>query len=183
MLHRLERVVFGLIDVLLVLLLAGMFFMVFGNVVLRYAFNSGIVISEELSRIFFVWLTFLGAVATFRMREHIGVDSLVMSMGKGGRIALRVASDLIILACCAVLFWGAWLQAPINATITAPVTGMPLIWMHGVAFITALGIGAITLVRLIGVLTGRMSNEERAALFAGLPGEAPRHASAPGAYE
>jgi TRAP-type C4-dicarboxylate transport system permease small subunit len=30
------------------------------------------VISEELSRIFFVWLTFLGAVATFRAREHIG---------------------------------------------------------------------------------------------------------------
>jgi hypothetical protein len=60
---------------------------------------------------------------------------------------------------------------------------MPLIWMHGVAFITAIGIGGITLVRLVGVLTGRMSEEERATLFAGLPGEAPRHGPAPGAYE
>ncbi|NDY93052.1 TRAP transporter small permease, partial [Ideonella livida] len=45
----------------LVGLLAVMVVLVFGNVVLRYAFNSGITVSEELSRWAFVWLTFLGA--------------------------------------------------------------------------------------------------------------------------
>jgi TRAP-type C4-dicarboxylate transport system permease small subunit len=183
MLRRLERIVFGLMELALVLLLAGMFFMVFGNVVLRYAFNSGIVISEELSRIFFVWLTFIGAVVTFRDREHIGVDSLVMALPKVGRLTLRVIGDLIILLCCGVMFWGAWLQAPINASITAPVTGMPLIWQHGVAFVASAGIGLITLVRLGRILTGRMTPEDRAELFAGLPGEAPRHAPQPSAYE
>lgn len=183
MLDRLERAFFGLIDLVLVLLLAGMFFMVFGNVVLRYGLNSGIVISEELSRIFFVWLTFLGAVVTFRDREHIGVDSLVMALPKGGRLAMRVIGDMIILLCCGVMFWGAWLQAPVNASITAPVTGMPLIWMHGVAFIASAGIGLITLARLLRILAGRISPEDRATLFAGLPGEAPRHAPQPGAYE
>ncbi len=157
------------------LLLAGMFLMVFGNVVLRYGFNSGIVISEEMSRIFFVWLTFIGAVVTFRDREHIGVDSLVMALPRAGRVTLRVIGDLIILLCCAVMFWGAWKQAPINASITAPVTGIPLIWQHGVAFVAAGGIGLITLVRLVRLLTGRMTPEDRAELFAGLPGEAPRH--------
>lgn len=34
--------------------------LVFTNVVLRYALNSGIAVSEELSRWLFVWLTFLG---------------------------------------------------------------------------------------------------------------------------
>lgn len=46
----------------IVALLVAMVVMVFGNVVLRYGFNSGIVISEEVSRYFFVWLTFIGAV-------------------------------------------------------------------------------------------------------------------------
>ena len=46
-----------LLELLLVLLLAAMVVMVFGNVVLRYAFNSGITVSEELSRWAFVWMT------------------------------------------------------------------------------------------------------------------------------
>ena len=41
--------------------LAVMVVLVFGNVVLRYVFNSGITMSEELSRWLMVWLTFLGA--------------------------------------------------------------------------------------------------------------------------
>ena len=93
MLNRLERAVFGLIDLVLVLLIAGMFFMVFGNVVLRYGFNSGIIVSEELSRIFFVWLTFLGAVTVFRDRQHVGVDALFTAcrgpVGSSCRVASR----------------------------------------------------------------------------------------------
>ena len=47
--------------------LIAMIVMVFGNVVLRYAFNSGITISDEMSRYCFVWLTYIGAmVAIFR---------------------------------------------------------------------------------------------------------------------
>lgn len=169
MLDRLERAAFGLIDVALALLLAAMFAMVLGNVVLRYGFNSGIVVSEELSRVLFVWLTFLGAVATFRERMHVGVDTLTLALPRAGRLACRILSDAIILACCAVLFQGAWMQAGINATMRAPVTGLPLIWVHGAAFVASAGIGAITLVRLGRILLGRIDAEERAALYAGLP--------------
>ena len=42
--------------------LAVMVALKFGNVFMRYAFNSGFTVSEELSRWLFVWLTFLGAV-------------------------------------------------------------------------------------------------------------------------
>jgi drug/metabolite transporter (DMT)-like permease len=42
--------------------LAVMVVLVFTNVVLRYALNSGIAVSEELSRWLFVWLTFLGGI-------------------------------------------------------------------------------------------------------------------------
>ena len=47
---------------LMVLCLVLMVVMVFTNVVLRYAFNSGINVSEELSRWLFVWMTFMGSV-------------------------------------------------------------------------------------------------------------------------
>ena len=44
-----------LLEAVMALLLAAMVVLVFGNVVLRYVFNSGITISEELSRWLFVW--------------------------------------------------------------------------------------------------------------------------------
>src|SRR5690606_23619975 len=54
-----------IIELIMVALLTGMALMVFVNVVLRYGFNTGIAISEEMSRFFFIWLTFIGAVVTF----------------------------------------------------------------------------------------------------------------------
>jgi TRAP-type C4-dicarboxylate transport system permease small subunit len=62
---------------LMVLCLVLMVVMVFINVVLRYAFNSGINVSEELSRWLFVWMTFMGAVVALRERGHLGTDMLV----------------------------------------------------------------------------------------------------------
>ena len=44
------------LDGLIAAFLAVMVLLVFGNVVLRYAFNSGITVSEELSRWLFVWV-------------------------------------------------------------------------------------------------------------------------------
>ena len=59
---RVENAFFKLLEKLMVVLLTAMVVMVFGNVVLRYLFDSGIDVSEELSRYVFVWLTFIGAV-------------------------------------------------------------------------------------------------------------------------
>ena len=65
------------LDMLSGLCLAIMVVLVFGNVVLRYAFNSGIAVSEEVSRWLFVWLCFMGAVAALKEGGHLGTDMLV----------------------------------------------------------------------------------------------------------
>ena len=71
---RVVEAYFHLLKVLIALFLAIMVVLVFGNVVLRYAFNSGITVSEEVSRWLFVWLTFLGAIVAMREHGHLGVD-------------------------------------------------------------------------------------------------------------
>ena len=154
------------LEFLLVILLAGMAIMVFGNVVLRYGFNSGILVSEEMSRYFFVWLTFIGAVVTFRENAHLGVESLVQRFGRSGRLICLVLSDIIILMCMAAFFWGTWKQHPINASMTAPVVGISMSWIYGVGFFTSLGIGALVIVRLVRVFTGWITDDEINA-FAG----------------
>ena len=78
------QTLFKLLDALLAALLLAMVAMVFGNVVLRYAFNSGLVVSEELSRFCFVWLTFLGAIVAMREHAHLGMDGFVRRLPRTG---------------------------------------------------------------------------------------------------
>jgi TRAP-type C4-dicarboxylate transport system permease small subunit len=164
--ERLEHIFFRSLEILLVALLACMVAMVFGNVMLRWFANSGILISEEMSRFFFVWLTFIGAVVVMRENAHLGVDALVGVLGDRGRLACMVLSDLLVLICCAVFFWGTLKQAPLNATNVAPVSGMNMLAVFGVGFFTSAGIGAMVALRLIRALTGRLRPGELAA-FAG----------------
>ena len=58
---------------LLMSILGTMVLLVFGNVVLRYGFNSGIVFSEEVSRFLFVWMVFLGSGLMLRDNGDISL--------------------------------------------------------------------------------------------------------------
>ena len=148
------------VEAVLAALLLGMVLMVFGNVVMRYAFNSGISVSEELSRFFFVWLTFIGAVLAAHEGAHLGVDMLVARLPRSGRIVCLVASELLTLMVCAMLFWGTWRQHEVNATNMAPITGISMIWIFGLGYFTSLGIAAHALIKLWRLASGRLANEE-----------------------
>src|SRR5512138_3404808 len=79
--------------------LAVMVVLVFGNVVLRYAFDSGITVSEELSRWLFVWLTFVGAIVALRDHAHLGMDSVVSRLPDWAKKACFVLSNALMLYC------------------------------------------------------------------------------------
>ncbi|MEY4750133.1 MAG: hypothetical protein RIQ60_2347 [Pseudomonadota bacterium] len=156
--------VFRAIDWLLAGLLLAMVVMVFGNVVLRYAFNSGILVSEELSRYCFVWLTFIGAISVMRDNGHLGMDSVVSKLGPQGRRVALGLTQLLILGCCVLTVWGSWRQHEINATTVAPVTGLPLIWVFGVAYLTGACIALQALHTLWRLASGAIGEAELAAM-------------------
>jgi len=153
--QRAVALVFKALDALLAALLAGMVLMVLGNVLLRYLFNSGIVASEELSRILFIWLSFIGAVVAVREGTHLGMDTLVARLPPGGRRVCAIASQGLILMCCAMMFWGTWRQHEVNATLSAPVTGLSMIWVFGLGYVCSIGIGLPVLGQLWNLLRGR----------------------------
>jgi TRAP-type C4-dicarboxylate transport system permease small subunit len=158
--NRMIDGMFHLFEATMVALLAGMTFMVLGNVVLRYLFESGIDLSEELSRFCFVWLTFIGAVAVARKNMHLGVETMVAWLGRRGRLVCLVLSDLLVIVCCAVFFWGTWQQADINATFAAPVSGISMLWVYGIGFLASVGIGLIAVARLLRIAAGRLDPRE-----------------------
>jgi len=111
------------LDMLSGLCLAIMVVLVFGNVVLRYTVNSGITVSEELSRWLFVWLTFMGAVVALREHGHLGIDLLVSRLPAVGKKACLVLAQIAMLYVSWLLLKGSWAQMLINADTEAPVTG------------------------------------------------------------
>lgn len=157
---QIEDIFFKALEALLVILLVAMVLMVFGNVMMRWFANDGIQISEEMSRYCFVWLTFIGAVVVARENAHLGVDALVGALGDRGRLVCMVMSDILVLICCIVFFWGTWQQAPLNATNVAPVSGLNMLAVFGVGFFTSAGIGVMVLARLIRALTGTLGSRE-----------------------
>ena len=121
-----DRVLRGytrVLDVLSGLCLAVMVVLVFGNVVLRYTLNSGITVSEELSRWLFVWLTFMGAVVALREHGHLGTDALVSRLPAVGKKACLVLAQIAMLYVSWLLLSGSWAQMLINWETEAPVTG------------------------------------------------------------
>ncbi|KQP36251.1 TRAP transporter small permease [Pseudorhodoferax sp. Leaf274] len=151
---------FKCIEAVLAALLLGMVLMVFGNVLLRYAFNSGIQVSEELSRFFFIWLTFIGAIIAMREGAHLGMDNFVSKLSRRGKLVCLALCQGLTLMCCAMLFRGTWVQHEINATTSAPVTGLSMIWVFGVAYLTAGAIGIMALRTLWRIATGRITDDE-----------------------
>lgn len=148
------------LEAFLAFCLIAMVVMVFGNVVLRYGFDSGIVMSEELSRFAFIWLVFVGAVVAMHEGLHLGVDSMVKALPRGGKIACLVISELLILGCCAMFFWGTWRQHEVNETTIAQVTGMSMIWIFGMGYFTSVGIALVSLHKLWRLATGQLSDDE-----------------------
>jgi TRAP-type C4-dicarboxylate transport system permease small subunit len=148
------------IDVLIAASLAVMVVLVFGNVVLRYAFNSGIAVSEEVSRWLFVWVCFMGAVAALKEGAHLGTDMLVSRLPVAGKKVCLVLGHLLMLYVTWLFLDGSWQQAHINLDVEAPVTGasVAIFYASGVVFSVCAGI--LLLLQLLRVLTGDIRESE-----------------------
>jgi TRAP-type C4-dicarboxylate transport system permease small subunit len=148
------------VEAVIAAMLALMVVLVFGNVVLRYGFNSGITVSEELSRWLFIWMTFLGAIVALREHGHLGVDMVVARLPALGKKICLALGHGVMLYIVWLLFEGSVAQTRINWDVTAPTTGasMAIVYLSGAVFaVCAAGLLLIDLVRL---LSGQLADEE-----------------------
>ncbi|MFZ5548991.1 MAG: TRAP transporter small permease subunit [Pseudomonadota bacterium] len=124
---------------------------VFVNVVLRYGFGSGIAASEELSRLLFVWMVFIGATAAYPLGEHMAFTSLVAVLRrKPALMALATAAiRLLVILGCVLIGWGAWQQVVVGWDSHSVVLGYPTALLPLPALLCAAAIGAMALVELV----------------------------------
>ncbi|RYX97012.1 MAG: TRAP transporter small permease [Comamonadaceae bacterium] len=148
------------IEALIAFGLGAMVLLVFGNVVLRYGFNSGITMTEEVSRWLFIWGTFLGAVVALREHGHLGVDMVVSKLPPAGKKACLVASHFLMLFIVGLLFKGGLDQTRLNWDVQAPTTGISMAVIHIPTLVFSVLATVILLFDLWKILTGRLSDDE-----------------------
>ena len=158
------------VEVVLIVMFGIMAVLVFGNVVLRYGFNSGIVFSEEASRFMFMWLTLIGALIVMKDHGHLGMSSVVDRLGERGQRVCRFTADLLTLICCLLLAHGTWKQVIIGMDDHAPVTGIPMGIVQSALLISSIGMALVLAYGLWRLVTGRMTKEELIP-FSGSVGE------------
>jgi len=152
-----------LLETLLVVLLAMMVILVFGNVVLRYALNSGIAVSEEISRWLFVWMVFLGAIVALKDHGHLGTDMLTSRLPLAGKKALAVVAQVMMLYATWLLFSGSWAQVVINREVLAPVSGASMAIFYGSGLVFA-ACSAILLLLQLWRIVSRTATEADLAM-------------------
>jgi C4-dicarboxylate transporter, DctQ subunit len=91
---------------LIIVLMAAMTLLSFGQVVARYVFNYSFTWALEVTGVLFAWLIFIGMSYGVRVGAHIGIDAAVKSLGdRAARIVGGIAVTLCIVY-AGILVWG-----------------------------------------------------------------------------
>ena len=158
--QKVSDLFFRLLELLVVACMVAMVVMVFGNVVLRYAFNSGITVSEEMSRYCFIWLTYIGAMVAMREKGHLGVDTLVKHLPVTGKKGCLFLSESLMLLCNVLFIMGTYEMHELQVTNVSPVVGISMIWVYGVGYVVGAVMGLFNLNVLYKLFTGRLTEDE-----------------------
>lgn len=119
--------------------------LVFINAFMRYVFNSSIPASEELSRYFFIWVSYLGAIVAFKDKRHVGVDMLTSKLKGMPKKVVETIGDLITLFVFGVMFTGGISFFNTSAASKGPTTGIPFGFISVSIIIASLSMAGIVI--------------------------------------
>ncbi|MCR5536706.1 MAG: TRAP transporter small permease [Succinivibrio sp.] len=122
------------------IILTLMVLIVFVNAVLRYCFQSGFVMTEELLRYLFLYLTFLGMVEVAYERGHIAVTILSDALPRQLRTGLHIVGYVLALAVLWILVDGSFTYFAESETSVGQVTGIPYQFIVAALIFGAVGV-------------------------------------------
>ena len=133
---------------------------VFGNVIMRYFFNSGLTWAEEASRYLFIWLIFLGAIVAHQENVHLGVDTLVMKLSAKHKRYLFIFNNLLIVVTMALVMDGTLKMTILTANQVSASMRLPLAFVYSSGLVCAAAMVLISLYRTYLLITGKVEEKD-----------------------
>ncbi len=155
---------FRSVEVLMAFFLAVMIALVFANVILRYAFSTGFAWSEEIARLCFIYLVYLGSIGAMRDNQHLIVDSLLTRIPIVWQKIIYFLVQVGIIWVMAVLTMGSWQLVVQNLNDRWVATQFPIYLVYAVGIITGVSITLIALANIHRLVVTKMSVSELLAI-------------------
>lgn len=153
--HNLKKPLLTLLGILSIILFALLVCVTVWQVFTRQVLDNSSTWSEELSKILFVWLSFIGSAFLFGERGHIAVDFIARRFGPRARRVLAIVVQVVIIAfALGAMIWGGYLASSIawNQNLTAlPFT---IGWVYLVIPIAGVFIAIFALMDIVGLSLG-----------------------------
>lgn len=151
-LHGAARILRRLAEAAMAASLLGMVLAVFLNVVLRYFFNTGLALSEELSRLLFVWLVCIGAVLALAEGKHLGFDMVSSRLRGPSAAACAWITRALMAVVLYFLIAGSWQQVLAGLDSRSPVMNYPLALAAAGPLVMGVAMAAVLLVECVTAL-------------------------------
>lgn len=142
------NLLFRSIEALMAFFLAVMIVLVFTNVVLRYVFSTGFEWSEEIARLCFIYLVYLGAIGAMRENQHLIIDSVLSRIPDIWQKAIYFLVQAGIIWMMVVLISGSWQLVMQNLGDRWVATQFPIYLVYAVGLVTGVSIIVIALANL-----------------------------------
>ncbi len=154
-----------LVEKMMALCLTLIVILIFSNVVGRYALGTSFAGAEELSRLLFVWLVFLGAIFALRRGAHLGVELVQARIPRWARRSSAVITHVLSLYALWLFFMGSWTQTEIGMHTYSTVLRYPNALMAAAGLVCAASMMLIVAANLIRIVINHPD--------AALPGDPP----------
>ena len=148
------------VEILMAFFLAVMITLVFLNVVLRYLFSTGFAWSEEIARLCFIYLVYLGSIGAMRDNQHLIIDSLLSRVPVMAQKIIYFLVQASIIWVMVILTQGSWQLVIQNLNDRWVATQYPIFLVYGVGVITGVAISIIALANLYRLFVLGMSVRE-----------------------
>ncbi|MDR2450389.1 MAG: TRAP transporter small permease [Candidatus Accumulibacter sp.] len=152
------------VEILMAFFLTVMIALVFLNVLLRYLFSTGFAWSEEIARLCFIYLVYLGSIGAMRDNQHLIIDSVLSRVPVIAQKAIYFLVQASILWVMLILTQGSWQLVIQNLNDRWVATQFPIFLVYGVGVITGISISIIALANLYRLFVLRMPVSELLAV-------------------
>ncbi|MGI9332896.1 MAG: TRAP transporter small permease [Gammaproteobacteria bacterium] len=145
---HLPTIALNLCYAIMICALLTMLCLVFGNVVLRYVFDSGIAASEELARLCFIWCTFVGAMVALHRDAHVGIAGIRPHLPIRWQRLVDVVALLAMICVSVVMVIGSVGFLMGNLGGRTPILEIPMATAFAALVVCAIGLTIVLASRL-----------------------------------
>lgn len=147
------------LDAIGALLAASMLVVVLLQVFYRYALEDPLSWPDEIARLLFVWLIFIGTATAVRRQRHIRIDFIYEMLPRGAQVAVQGLQVVLLLGLGALMVRDGWLL--VQTEMSQPSTALRFPIAYAVAPIPLCGalIILFVLANLVAAVRGRSGSD------------------------